>query len=217
MSTNNAVTQTTTKSGHTRKINNAFRRYCVEFEKNELHTKMDGLSEATLDEIVGKLEEIGQHHRDRMEEVENEILDECSDKLREVVDEFGWDVVNSLAKNNREPFASYVGVYHGDKDVDHMQPSNEAMEDPRFMDIPSLKWKYAALWETFEEEMNTPLWKRYGLREPGTMTQEPEETPKATAVLVEMVPTETELGNCTLCGHKLIAPGKCQFINHKQR
>jgi hypothetical protein len=80
-----------------------------------------------------------------------------------------------------------------------------------------LKEWYADALADFEEEMNTPLWKRYGIPEP---------EPKVMAAAAE-IPSETPAeqpqpaATCAyvttqgVCGHELV-DGKCRFTAHNQ-
>lgn len=148
-STTTTAKKKTSKSGLTRKINNAFRKECIKFEQSQLFDKIEAMSEEQLDAVVIDLQEIEDHFDSRIWEAEDEIREECNEMLQAATQKHGWALVKDFIEDRYHGCSTFNAEYDPNGAIDDMQPLAEVAEDPRFMTIPDLKTKYTAVWESF--------------------------------------------------------------------
>jgi BMFP domain-containing protein YqiC len=213
MSTNNAATQTT-KSGLTRKMNNAFRKHLIEFEEGVLEAKIEAINPEKWDEICNELDDIKSDFENRMEEAELEARQEVDKRLRQFLTKEDKETVMAVAASEIAS-ATYLARYDIEEAIkDTEMIALTHLEYVKTAPIAELKEKYAGVYDEWQEEMNKPLSERYDIV--SKLDNAAELPPSAIyeakkAELIAPKPT-----TCKVCGHALVN-GKCQFINHKQQ
>jgi hypothetical protein len=137
------------KAGETRKKNNAFRRYIVAREMAIRDEKLDQLTDEQEGDIVGALEDVLDHYENRMDEVEEEILEECQEMIKQVVLKYGFEETEAMAHDYGFKRGHFGTLDWSDyqQETDDETPINEA----KHMPMAELKAKYAGFLPEFEE------------------------------------------------------------------
>jgi hypothetical protein len=220
---NTAAISQTSKSGLTRKMNNAFRKHLIEFEKGVLEAKIEQIKPEKWQEISEELCDIQCDFENRMQEAEDEARVEMTQRLQSLMGVEDVEVVAAVAASDVSE-ARYVASFDIEAAIeDNPTEAFTHLEEVKTAPIAELKEKYSSVYEEWQAEMNKPLGERFGIA--FEAESKPASAPthmhaviaeqKKMAAAVECNKPQSE-PKCGVCG-RLWVEGKCSggFVNHR--
>jgi hypothetical protein len=209
------------KSGETRKKNNAFRRYIVAMEERIREEKIASLSDDKQGEIVGELEEILDHYADSMEAAEEPILEECNEMMEAVISKFGWEETEAMADSYGFRRGHFGSVDENDLRNAKQESDRTHLDDAKHMPMAELKEKYNGFLPEFEEsyadtQKTVAILKARNAKVTVHTTNDGEACKPLIAKVDAEIAEEAEPQQCGVCQRPWI-DGKCSggFVNHK--
>jgi hypothetical protein len=226
---NTAAISQTSKSGLTRKMNNAFRKHLIEFETGVLEAKIEQIKPEKWQEISEELYDIKSDFENRMEEAKNEAMQEGDERLQQLLTNEDKETVMAVAASDITP-AAYLARYDIEGAIkDTEMTALTHLEHVKTAPIAELKEKYYGVFAEWlpgwDEAMETSakLKARYASDEDADEYDLFMEAAEVGGLLEKKTidPDSPHLTSkpdqkCGVCGRPWV-DGKCSggFVNHK--